>query len=215
MSNEHQLVTIASLLASRLCHDLVNPVGALRTGLDVLEEDQDPEMQAHALALIKESTDKTIAVLTFARLAFGASGGFDGELDLGEVRKAADAYYAHMKADLDWGLDGVSLSKARARALMNILLIAEKAAPRSGSVVRVEQKGDELIVRATGPKVKLSDEVTASFSGDDSGLQAKETPAYLAWLLAEFAGDKVVCDLVSEQELVFALRPDVASVAAA
>lgn len=209
-SDQHNIVTIASLLASRLCHDLVNPVGALSTGLDVLSEDSDPEMREHAMALIKESTEKTIAVLTFARLAFGSSGGWDGDIEMGEVRSAAAMYYAHVKADLEWALPDVPLPKARARSIMNLVLIAEKSAPRAGSVVRVEARGEGYAVIATGPKVKFSDEVKASLEGSDEGLQAKETPAYLAYLLADFNGDKIVAEMRSEQEIVFGVYPSAA-----
>ncbi len=205
-ASAREIVHIASMLASRLCHDLVNPVGALSTGLDVFQEGDDPEMQAHAVALIKESTDKTIAILQLARMAYGSSGGWEGDIDMGEAKNLAQAFYAHVKAELVWDLGALSLPKARARALLNLLIITDRAAPRAGS--RVIVAGDEncVTITATGKKIKLSDEVAACLAGDADGLQAKETPAYLAYLLTAAVGDTIIAERRSEEEVVFTIR---------
>ncbi|MEM9989222.1 MAG: histidine phosphotransferase family protein, partial [Pseudomonadota bacterium] len=189
MSDAQNIVHISSLLASRLCHDLVNPVGALSTGLDVLGEGDDPEMQAHAMALIKESTHKTIAILTLARLAYGSSGGWEGDLDMGEAKPLATDFFVHSKAELVWGLTESAMAKPRARALLCLLIIAERTAPRAGSQVVIAKEGEGYTVTATGPKVKFSDEVRQAVAGDVQNLQAKETPAYLAYLLCQAHGD--------------------------
>lgn len=202
-----EIVHLASLLASRLCHDLVNPVGALSTGLDVLDEDPDADMQAHALRLVRESADKTIAMLTFARIAFGASGSWDGEIDLGEARDVTEKLYHHVKADLRWELTARALPKPRARALLNVLLLAEKSVPRNGSTVRVFAEGERLVVHATGPKVKLSDVTAAALSGDAADLAAKETPAYLAALLCRASGDTLTATKPDEEIVVFEIDP--------
>lgn len=203
MSDPREIVHIASLLASRLCHDLVNPVGALSTGLDVFSEGDDPEMRDHAVKLIRESTDKTIAILQLARIAYGSSGGWEGDLDMGEAKTLAEAYYVHVKAEMVWNLDVQSLPKARARALLNLLLMAERAAPRAGSTVTVSSDGDLIRIDAAGPKVKFSDEFAGALRGNAETLQAKETPAYLAYLLAKAGGETITAEQVSEGQLVF------------
>ncbi|WP_158548861.1 histidine phosphotransferase family protein [Parvularcula marina] len=207
MTDTDKIVQISSLMASRLCHDLVNPVGALNTGLEVLCEGEDPEMQEHALNLIKESTSKSIAVLTLARLAYGSSGGFSGDLDMREAETAAQAFYAHSKAELDWRLGEASLPKWQGRVLLNMLIAIERCVPRPGSIVQVEKAGG-LIVTATGPKVKFSDEMARAFDGDDADIQPKDMPACLAALIARTGGAHITTDFALDERLV--LRLDLA-----
>ena len=186
-----EVVHVASLLASRLCHDLVNPVGALNTGLEVLEGEQDAEMREHAMSLIKESTAKTVALLTFSRMAFGASGEWEGTIDAGEAGELSVGLYRFSKADLAWDVAPGPMSKAKARTLLNLVLIAERCVPRAGSTVRAESDADGVRVVASGPRAKLSDDLVAALGGQAGSLDAKATPAYLAHLLAAAAGGAV------------------------
>src|ERR1700675_4974685 len=75
----------AALLVSRVCHDLVSPVGAVVNGLEVLEDETDIGMRADALRLVAASAEQAAARLQFARIAFGAAGSAGAELDLREV----------------------------------------------------------------------------------------------------------------------------------
>ena len=190
-----EVVHVASLLASRLCHDLVNPVGALNTGLEVLEGEQDAEMREHAMALIKESAAKTVALLTFARMAFGASGEWEGTIDAGEAGALSRELYVFSKADLRWDVPPGPMSKAAARTLLNLVLIAERCVPRAGSTVRAEAEGGTVTVTASGARAKLSDELVRALSGDAGTLDAKATPAYLAHLLAAASGGTVAATM--------------------
>ena len=186
-----RIVHTASLLASRLCHDLVNPVGALNTGLEVLDEEQDAEMREHAMTLIRDSTEKTVALLKFARMAFGASGAWEGTIDAGEAGALAQGFYAHAKADLDWAVAPGPLPKATARILMNLVLVAERCVPREGSTVTASIVDGAVRVLASGPRAKLPDPLVTALGGSDADLEAKEAPAYLAHLLASAAGGTV------------------------
>ena len=80
---------LAALLCSRLCHDLISPVGAIVNGIEVMEEDKDEETKAFALDLIKKSAYQASAKLQFCRLAFGAAGSAGAQIDLGDAEKAA------------------------------------------------------------------------------------------------------------------------------
>lgn len=190
-----EVVHVASLLASRLCHDLVNPVGALNTGLEVLEGEQDAEMRQHAMALIKESAAKTVALLTFARMAFGASGEWEGTIDAGEAGALSRTLYQFSKADLLWDVAPGPMAKAKARVLLNLVLVAERCVPRAGSTVRAEADEAGVTVTATGARAKLSDELTDALAGRAEALDAKATPAYLAYLLAAASGGEVTAAL--------------------
>jgi histidine phosphotransferase ChpT len=78
----------AALLVSRVCHDLVSPVGAVVNGLEVLEDERDAAMRADALKLVVSSAEQATARLQFARIAFGAAGSAGAELDLNEVGRS-------------------------------------------------------------------------------------------------------------------------------
>src|ERR1700735_3627213 len=80
---------LAALLCSRVCHDLISPVGAIVNGLEVLDEDKDEETKTFALDLIKKSANVASAKLQFCRLAFGASGSAGAQIDTGDAEKAA------------------------------------------------------------------------------------------------------------------------------
>ena len=83
---------LAALLASRVCHDIISPVGALANGLEVLEEDQGEDMHAFAMELINKSARSASAKLKFSRLAFGASGSAGAHIDTGEAEEVVRLY---------------------------------------------------------------------------------------------------------------------------
>lgn len=203
MADNREVVLVASLLASRLCHDLVNPVGALNTGLEVLDEEQDAEMREHAMGLIRESTRKTVALLTFSRMAFGASGSWDGHIDAGEAGELSRGFYAHTKASLDWQVPPGPMDKPLARILLNLVLVAERCVPRADSTVLARATGNTVTVTATGKRAKLGEDLVGALSGHLTGLEAKATPAYLAFLLAEAAGGTISASQDDEESITF------------
>src|SRR5215469_9964371 len=95
-------IDIAALLVSRLCHDLVSPVGAVVNGLEVLEDENDAAMRADALRLVAASAEQASARLQFARLAFGAAGSAGAELDLAEVGRIVSGLLNGGRIELVW-----------------------------------------------------------------------------------------------------------------
>ena len=77
-----EALDLAALLCSRVCHDLISPSGAIVNGLEVLEESTDEETKSFALDLIKKSAKTASARLQFCRLAFGAAGSANAQVDL-------------------------------------------------------------------------------------------------------------------------------------
>jgi hypothetical protein len=92
----------AALLVSRVCHDLVSPVGAVVNGLEVLEDERDATMRADALKLVTSSAEQATARLQFARIAFGAAGSAGAELDLNEVGRTVQGLVRGGKVKVDW-----------------------------------------------------------------------------------------------------------------
>jgi len=126
---------LAALLCSRVCHDLISPAGAIVNGLEVLEEkDSDEETKTFALDLIKRSARTASARLQFCRLAFGAAGSANAQIDLGNAQVMARGFIEDDKTKLIWNLPNALLPKNRVKLLLNMLIIAGQTIPRGGTL---------------------------------------------------------------------------------
>jgi histidine phosphotransferase ChpT len=146
---------LAALLCSRLCHDLISPVGAIINGLEVMEEDKDEETKTFALDLIKRSAGQASAKLQFCRLAFGASGSAGAQIDLGDAEKAARGLLDDGKTTLVWNLARALIAKNRVKLLLNMLLVGSGTIPRGGTLT-VDPMGEGYRVTARGLNARLA-----------------------------------------------------------
>lgn len=187
---ELQAADLAALLCSRVCHDLINPVGAIGNGLEVLADPSQTDMQAFAKELIENSTRQARAKLEFARLAFGASSTAGTDIDTREAERVASLYMSAVeKAQLEWKIAPMFLPKNKAKMLLNMLLIAVGGVPRGGNVaVEIEgEPGHERItITATGPKVLIPNGVPALLAGtpEDGNVDARAIQPFYTGLLA-------------------------------
>ena len=178
----------AALLVSRVCHDLVSPVGAVVNGLEVLEDERDAGMRADALKLVTSSAEQAAARLQFARIAFGAAGSAGAELDLNEVGRIAKGLSHGSKVQIDWQAAHVNWPKDWAKLLMNATLLASESLPRGGNV-RVETSADgaapSFAIRATGQGARMLEEVEKAMRGEQTAaLDGRSIQAYLTHKLA-------------------------------
>jgi len=146
---------LAALLCSRVCHDLISPVGAIVNGLEVLEEDKDEETKTFALDLIKKSARQASAKLQFCRLAFGAAGSAGAQIELGDAEKVARGLIEDGKTAIVWSLPRELVAKNRAKLLLNLLVVAGSAIPRGGTLT-VDPAGAGYRVTATGLNARLT-----------------------------------------------------------
>src|SRR5437868_634396 len=121
---------LAALLCSRVCHDLISPVGAIVNGLEVLDDNPKPEDREFALELIRKSAKTASARLQFCRLAFGAAGSSGAQIDLGDAQTMARGHLDDGKTRITWNLQRVLLPKNRVKLLLNMLVIAQQTIPR-------------------------------------------------------------------------------------
>lgn len=155
---ELDALDLAALMCSRVCHDIISPVGAIVNGLEVLEEEKDESMREFAQDLVQKSARQASAKLQFSRLAFGASGGAGAEIDMVEAGRVATALLEREKAELAWQVSAGLLPKAQAKLLMNLLLIALNSVARGGTItVTAERDDGETVMRvvAEGDRAKL------------------------------------------------------------
>jgi histidine phosphotransferase ChpT len=191
----------ASLLCSRLCHDLLSPVGALNNGLELLADEHDPEMRARCLELLSDSAKASANKLKFFRLAFGAAGGFGESIDSREARAAIEGLFGEgHKVKLGWMVEDATLPKPAIKVLLNLALIAGDALVRGGQLDVGAESNDgqvEIVVRADGPRIVLDAEMRAALTGTqgEAVITPRAAAAYLVQaLVAEGGGIVQVSD---------------------
>lgn len=196
---------LAALLSSRVCHDVISPVGAIVNGLEVLEEEKDAEMRGHALALIKSSANEASARLQFCRLAFGAAGSKGASIDTGDAELVTRQLLADERTQLNWSVPRVLMSKNKVKLLLNLCLLADATIPRGG-VISVSSSGeDERVafkIEAKGTNARVAANIPALLAGeaDDGAIDARAIQPYYAGLVAKACGLDVT--VKSEPELV-------------
>lgn len=190
-------IDLASLLCSRLCHDLLSPVGALNNGLELMADEQDPEMREKCLELLSESARASASKLKFFRLAFGAAGGFGDTIDTREAKLALEGLFAaEGKVALGWMVEGDDLPKGAVKLLLNLALIAGDALVRGGRLdvgAEAGPSGLELVIRAEGPRILLDPTLRETIISGSAGgtVEPRAAGAWLAHGLAAEAGAQI------------------------
>src|SRR5258708_30340406 len=186
---------LAALLCSRVCHDLISPVGAIVNGLEVLDDNPKPEDREFALDLIRKSAKTASARLQFCRRAFGAAGSSGAQIDLGDARTMARGHIEDGKTSITWNLPRLLLPKNRVKLLLNMMVIAQQTIPRGG-VLTVDAigEGDSMGFRvaATGLNARLPQNIADLLNPDDAAsVDAHAVQPYYTRLLAHASGLKV------------------------
>jgi histidine phosphotransferase ChpT len=183
---------LASLLCSRVCHDLISPTGAIVNGLEVLEEGNDAETKEFALDLIKKSAKTASARLQFCRIAFGAAGSAGAQIDLGDAETMARGFIED-KIKLTWNLPRALLPKNRVKLLLNMLIIAIGTIPRGGTLtVDPVGEGEAMGFRITtsGLNARIPQAVPGLLEGssENGTIDAHAIQPFYTGLLAKACG---------------------------
>jgi histidine phosphotransferase ChpT len=181
---------LAALLCSRVCHDVISPVGAINNGLELLDEGGADE---DAMDLIRTSAINASVRLKFARLAFGASGSAGASIDTGEAEKAAkDFAAAEKKAEVSWSGPRAIVPKNRVKLLLNLFLVAYSAIPRGGNVdVTLENPETDAVFEITvkGKMMRVPGKFAELLEGrEEEEIDAHAVQPYYTLLLATEAG---------------------------
>ncbi len=188
---------LANLMCSRLCHDLLSPVGGMNNGIELLQDETDPAMREQCIELLAHGARRTATKLRFFRLAFGAAGGFDANLPAAEVRELIDALAAEGRdITVQWTLGVDSLPKAAVKVLLNFALFAIEALPRGGTITfAVEDTGTahEIAIGAEGMRIAFDAHVGEALDGNVplAELSAHTAPAELVRLVTAGCGGGV------------------------
>jgi histidine phosphotransferase ChpT len=199
-----EALDLAALLCSRVCHDVISPVGAIVNGLEVFEDEKDEAMKQSALELVKKSANQASARLQFARIAFGAAGSAGAALDLGDAENAVRGLLQDDRLTINWNLPRLLLPKNRVKLLLNLALIAGSSIPRGGKLTidpigEGETMGFRLV--AEGPYAKVQPAAEALLNGGPAeAIDAHVIQPHYAGLLAAAGGLKI--SLTSAHERV-------------
>ena len=209
---------LAALLCSRVCHDVISPVGAIVNGLEVLEDEQESGMREIALDLIKKSARAASARLQFCRLAFGAAGSAGASIDTGDAESVTRSLIVNEKISLEWLAARQLLPKNKVKLLLNLCLIVAATIPRGGKVsVDLVGEGDQAVLRVSsrGPNAKLQHGVADLLAGrpETGRVDAHSIQPYYAGLVARECGLEV--NVVIEPDGVALTAAPDAAVAAA
>lgn len=205
---ELEALDLAALLCSRVCHDIISPVGAIINGLEVLDEDNGEEMRDFAFGLIRRSAAQASAKLQFARLAFGAAGSAGAEIDLADAEKVARGYMQGEKAAFDWEAPRVLMPKNLVKLVLNLLLLAAHSIPRGGNIkVVVEGHAPpRFVIRATGPSARIPAAFEKLVPGNiaDLTVDAQSVQAYYTGALARACGMTIAATMEGDTVSVIA-----------
>jgi histidine phosphotransferase ChpT len=199
---------LAAMLCSRVCHDLISPVGAIVNGLEVLDDNPKPEDKEFALDLIRKSAKTASARLQFCRLAFGAAGSAGAQIDLGDAQNMARGHIEDGKCTIAWNLPRLLLPKNRVKLLLNMMVIAQQTIPRGGTLtVNPIGEGEALSFRVTaaGLNARLPQNIADILSAEQiTASDAHSVQPYYTRLLAQSCGLRVSLAVEGEAVVVTA-----------
>ena len=200
---------LSALLCSRVCHDVISPVGAIVNGLEVLEDESDASMREFALELIAKSARQASARLQFARIAFGAAGSAGASIDLADAEKVSRGMFGDEKTQLAWSAPQALYPKNKVKLVLNLVVIAQSAIPRGG-LIDVTVKGDgeapNIVITAKGSHARIPPHVEALIAGTPEGgtVDAHAILPFYAGLVARAA----------QMDVTFAITGDMVTITA-
>jgi histidine phosphotransferase ChpT len=181
-------IHLTAFMSSKICHDLVGPVGAISNGLELLEEETDEDTRAYAMELIQFSASVARARLEFARLAFGASSAHGSEIDLGHAGNIVRTFVEEGKHKLHWKTFPGGLEKTKVRLLLTLTTVAMTAIPAGGDL-RVTVSGDvdrpNFEIHCQGKGARIPEGIREMFSGEIGDVDPRSVASYYAARLAQ------------------------------
>ena len=182
------------MLCSRLCHDMLSPVGALSNGLELLADETDPEMRAQCIALLEQSARISTDKLKFFRLAFGAAGGFGDSVPVEEAKAVIGALASDAKrVEINWAISEANLPKPAIKVMLNLAQIALDALVRGGTLDIGAERRDgnvEIVARASGERIAFDETIGHALQGDldEAAITSRTAAAHMIALVAEEMG---------------------------
>jgi histidine phosphotransferase ChpT len=200
---------LTAFMSSKICHDLVGPVGAISNGLELLDEETDDETRAYAFDLIRFSASVARARLEYARLAFGASTALGSEVDLRHAEGITREFIEEGKHKLHWKSSLASLEKNRARMILMLISVALPSIPAGGDI-HVDISGDEKAlhceIRCSGRNARIPEGLNDIFHGKIKNVDPRSIISYYCMRLARSVGLSLTVQKEGT-DIVFGVKP--------
>ena len=198
---------LSALLCSRVCHDVISPVGAIINGLEVLAEERDADMRTFALDLIKKSARTASARLQFCRLAFGAAGSVGATIDTGDAEQVARGLLSDEKTKFSWTGARVLMPKNKVKLLLNLCLIAVSCIPRGGFVDVILHGADENLtmeLKATGNNFRIASGMEAMIAcePENGAVDSHSIQPFYTGLVAKACNMNVTFETISDSIII-------------
>lgn len=202
---------IVALISSKICHDIIGPVGAIGNGLEILDEDDDADAKNYALGVIRNVTETASARLQFARFAFGAAGSAGAMIDLGMAEQISRGFIGQGKHKLIWNISPGHMLKDKVKLLLNLVASAVTALPRGGDI-EVSMQGTiedpSFVIRCRGTNARPPQHLNEFNSGENAPpLDPMTIQAYYTCRLAKTAGLKLSIDKDGDDIVLSARKP--------
>ena len=211
-SNKLTASNLAALLCARICHDLVGPVSALETGLELLSDEDNADMHDDAIELIKVGAVQASAKLQFLRIAFGAGGSAPSVIGSEELERLAKGVYPDGKTVINWQVEAEGLSKPAARVLLNLVMLSMQAIPLGGTVtIKTQETDTETTVSllCKGRKARLAEAIERTLVGraPDDAFDGRTIQPFYTGMIARETGGTVSAKLDGEDVIFQANIP--------
>ena len=185
-------LNLTAFMSSKICHDLVGPVGAISNGLELLEEETDEETRAYAFELIQFSASVARARLEFARLAYGSSSALGSQVDLGHAGNIVRAFVEEGKHKLHWDTFSGGIEKTKLRLLLTLITVSMTAVPagrrHQGRPFREATAAARFEIRCSGRGARIPEGIEDMFRGKSSDIDPRSIVGYYALRLAQSSG---------------------------
>lgn len=190
---------VAELLCSRLCHDLVGPVGAVNHGVELISEGAGP-IVGEANEMIAQSAEQALNRLEFFRVAFGLAGGGSGKMSMAASRKIAQGFLEKnvqlqwpVNAELPWQDQESAVPKDVIKVILNLIMLAIDCLPRGGELtlsqaILPEGLGVALVARGKNAQVREETKRAISPETTCDMLSARTVQAFFLARLADDLG---------------------------
>jgi len=184
-TTDHDETGLATQIVAKLCHDFISPAGAMSSALDLMTDPDSADMHADALDRMQQSAAKMVAMVSYARVAYGAATSnqnFSGD----ELKTTVTDLLAGGRASIDWQIPGGDYAKPHARILVNLAYVAVGALPTGGTATLSAQRADGHLILTTvseGPRARLKPEAVQGLSGAEltDGLPGQWIQPHWLW----------------------------------
>ncbi|MEG8099459.1 histidine phosphotransferase family protein [Candidatus Liberibacter brunswickensis] len=200
-------INLVALMCSRICHDIISPIGAIHNSLELLDE---VGVEDEAMQLIRLSSMNAIIRLKFIRLAFGYSGSVHSSVCLEDIKQIIKEFVSiDKRVQVFWKSDVIDISREKSKLLLNIFMVAYASIPRGG-VVTISinnSKTDNIFsLKINGKSVRLPEKFIQIINGnEDIQIDSHDVQFYYAVLLANDNKMKILYENIDHRNVSLSL----------